>query len=243
MLKFIGSGSAFNTKLGNNSAYYKEGDQLFIIDCGSNIFHRIKESSLLHGVKEIHVMITHTHADHVGSLADLILYTYYSHGDFATPKVTVYSNYATGVLDVLKLNGTILGEHFLFITVRNTVVTAIKGFSNVAIFDCIKNNHVDELKSYGFTLKINGKNMYYSGDASSLSEDVLEALYGGKIDFAFVDTCKADYEGNVHLSLRKLTKLIIPEHRSKVWCMHLDEAFVREEAEGLGFNVVVNENI
>ena len=72
MLKFIGSGSAFNTKLGNTSAYYKIGHQMLLIDCGSNIFHRIKEHNLLEGIEDIHVLITHTHADHVGSLADLI---------------------------------------------------------------------------------------------------------------------------------------------------------------------------
>lgn len=241
MLKFIGSGSAFNTKLGNTSAYYKEGDQMFLIDCGSSIFQRIKEANLLEGVKDVHVLVTHTHADHVGSLADLILYTYYSHGEFAKPKVTVYSNYATGVLDILKLNGTLLGEHFLFITLRNTVVTAIKGFTNVAIFDCLRTNHVEELKSYGFTLKINGQNIYYSGDTSELDDDVIEVINKGKIDFAYIDTCKADYEGNVHISLRKLTELIEPEYRNKVWCMHLDEGFSREEAEELGFNVVKNE--
>jgi len=42
MLKFIGSGSAFNTKLGNNSAYYKEGNQMLLIDCGSNILQYIR---------------------------------------------------------------------------------------------------------------------------------------------------------------------------------------------------------
>ena len=58
----------------------------------------------------------------------------------------------------------------------------------------------------------------------------------------YIDTCKVDYEGNVHISLRKLTELIEPHHHYKIWCMHLDEAFDREEeAELLGFNVVKNE--
>jgi len=35
----------------------------------------------------------------------------------------------------------------------------------------------------------------------------------------YIDTCKVDYEGNVHTSLRKLTELIEPHHHYKIWCM------------------------
>lgn len=241
MLKFIGSGSAFNTKLGNTSAYYKEDDQLLLIDCGSNIFQRIKESNLLKGVKDIHVLITHTHSDHIGSLGELILYSYYSHGESAKSKVTVYSPLDVCVLEVLKLNGVAVHEHFNFIQLENTVITTIKAFENVAIYDCIKTSHVAEIVSYGYGVKINRKNIYYSGDSSDINKYVLEAVYNGYIDYSYIDTCKADHEGNVHLSLRKLTELIVPDLRGGIWCMHLDESFNRAEAESLGFNVVKNE--
>ena len=36
MLKFIGMGSAFNTGLGNTSAYIKKEDRMLLIDCGYN---------------------------------------------------------------------------------------------------------------------------------------------------------------------------------------------------------------
>ncbi|MEQ6355180.1 MBL fold metallo-hydrolase [Lysinibacillus sp. M3] len=242
MLKFIGSGSAFNTKLGNNSAYYKEGNQMLLIDCGSNIFQRIKENNLLQDIEHIHVLITHTHADHVGSLADLILYTYYSHGDFAKNKITVYSPKDTKVCKILKHNGCVEGFHFTAHDLKNNY-TEIESMSVDVTFN--KSNHVKELISYSIDLVFNNKtSVFYSGDISELKEDVITYIESSSYistDIAYIDTCIADYKGNVHLSLRKLSELIKPEYRHKVWCMHLDEGFIREEAEALGFNVVSNE--
>lgn len=40
-LSFIGRGAAFNSKEGNNSAFFIENNQLFLIDCGENIYERI----------------------------------------------------------------------------------------------------------------------------------------------------------------------------------------------------------
>lgn len=240
MLKFIGNGSAFNVERGNNSAYYIEGNQMLLIDCGSNIFERIIKSNLLEGIEHIHVLVTHTHADHVGSLADLILYTYYSHGEFAKLKVTVNSLLSTGIKELLDLNGVINNIHYEFAMLRYDTVIAFKAFTNIAIFDVIKTNHVSELQSYGYTLRINGNNIYYSGDTSELSEDIIEKINKGAFDYAYIDTCKADYEGNVHLSLRKLTELIAPGARNKVYCMHLDDGFDVQEAVQLGFNITKN---
>ena len=63
-LKFLGRGAAFNPKEGNNSAYFIENNQLFLIDCGESIFERLFENGLLKSVESINLMITHTHYDH-----------------------------------------------------------------------------------------------------------------------------------------------------------------------------------
>ena len=75
-LKFLGRGSAFNVKEGNTSAYFIEEDQLFLIDCGEDVFAKLKQKSLLGGVRVVNLMITHTHSDHIGSLGSLVLYLY-----------------------------------------------------------------------------------------------------------------------------------------------------------------------
>ena len=38
-LKFLGRGSAFNVLEGNTSCYFIEKDELFLIDCGENVFN------------------------------------------------------------------------------------------------------------------------------------------------------------------------------------------------------------
>ena len=76
-LLFLGRGSAFNISEGNNSAYFIDKNELFLIDCGESIFERIIERNLLDSVSCVNVMITHTHSDHVGSIGSLIMYCYY----------------------------------------------------------------------------------------------------------------------------------------------------------------------
>lgn len=244
MLKFIGNGSAFNVNRGNNSAYYIEEDKMLLIDCGSNIFERILKANLLQGINEIHVLVTHTHADHVGSLADLILYTYYSHGEFAKPKVTVHGKSRLLIQSLLELNGVTANVHYTPKTkkgyannVENNFLFPVFNEIGYQIFNTI---HVDEILSTGFLLHIDNQEIYYSGDTSDIPHHEIELLKDGYYKTMYIDTCKADYEGNVHLSLRKLTELIPTEHRSKVYCMHLDNNFDVDEAEELGFNVTKN---
>lgn len=234
MLKFIGTGSAFNTKLGNNSAYYKKGNQMLLIDCGSNIFHRIKESNLLEGVEHIHVLITHTHADHVGSLADLILYTYYSHGKFEKLKVTVYSAFNTDVGDILRMNGC-TGKQYRLVYFGGQTKYRIEPLD--IDFQFIKTKHVKELHSYSIELTIEDEMIFYSGDINTLDVGVSLSIEFGFYDKSYIDTCSQDYWGNPHLSLKKLAEQISPSARHNVWCMHIDEDFDVEYAKSLGFNV------
>lgn len=234
MLKFIGSGSAFNTKLGNNSAYIKENGVLFLIDCGELTFDRILKSNLLDDVNEIHIACTHTHPDHIGSLGSLIFYCYY----IKKIKPVFYSAH-TDFLVLLNIMG-ICTEHCEF---KNYAVSPIAKIENLNLeisFIIVK--HAKELNSFGILICKNGKELvYYSGDSCDIEENILNGLKNNSISMIYQDTCKADYYGNVHLSLRKLTEIIPIELRNKVWCMHLDSGFMPDEARELGFNVVENE--
>ena len=55
-LKFLGRGSAFNVLEGNTSCYFIEKDELFLIDCGENVFNclikkKLSEYKLLKKIK------------------------------------------------------------------------------------------------------------------------------------------------------------------------------------------------
>lgn len=238
MLKFVGTGSAFNTKLGNNSAYIKEGNHLFLIDCGSANFHRMKESGLLDGVDFINIYVTHTHADHVGSLADLIFYMFFCKGE-QMPRVEVVSHKGSHISRFLEMNGVEPHQYELREVFEGQVVE-IGGKLDLG-FTALKTSHVDNLVSTGLIIlnaKTNEK-CVYTGDTSGLNNSIVDLLEDEEtpIDFLYVDTCSLDYEGNVHLSLKKLEEKVPLPLRQKVWCMHIDEKFDVDYAKSLGFNV------
>lgn len=77
-LHFLGRGNSSNVKEGNTSAYFIENQHLFLIDCGETTFTKLLLLKKLENIKEIHIMITHTHSDHIGSLSSLLMYCYYN---------------------------------------------------------------------------------------------------------------------------------------------------------------------
>lgn len=238
MLKFVGKGSAFNTQLGNNSAYIKNDNKLFLIDCGSSTFSKIMEMKLLDGVDEIFVLITHTHPDHIGSLGDLIFYSYYSMGKMGEKCITVLSPIDVAVNAVLKIMGVnselyksekIKAEHVNYLNIGSTIV-----------IQPIKVKHVPELSCYGYELYYKSESAYYSGDCYEIPKDILIKVNGEAYDYFYQDTCIADYDGNVHLSLKKLNEVIKDNMfvRNKIYCMHLDNNFDYQVAKAMGFKIV-----
>ncbi|MBU0936229.1 MAG: MBL fold metallo-hydrolase [Spirochaetes bacterium] len=75
-LTFIGCGSAFSKKYYQNNLLVAQGDDHVLIDCGS----RAPEALALLGlsVMDIHnYLITHSHADHIGGLEEVMLVNRY----------------------------------------------------------------------------------------------------------------------------------------------------------------------
>lgn len=233
-LKFIGTGSAFNTQLGNNSAYIKQGNSLLLIDCGGTVFKRIQDLKILDGVKNLYIVITHTHPDHVGSLGDLIFYVYYMlhiKADIFFPDGKLMRDFLSNIgvekelyclnsSNKFEINNTDFGKiHTEFIAVP----------------------HVNTIPTYGFIININNENFYYSGDSSDISDEIINKLYNSEIQKIYHDTCGLDYEGNAHTPIRKLKEKIKPDFRNKVYCMHLDTSITLKEIKQSGFNAAQRE--
>ena len=224
-LKFLGRGSAFNTKEGNTSAYYKKNNMLLLIDCGTTVFKSILGKHLLNDVKEVNVLITHLHDDHVGSLSSLIMYCYYCKGI----KVNVYyPNY--DIIKYLELTGAKVNVLWNFI--KLDYMSKVMGVNKIINFQV---KHCEELISYSYLFEYDNKLTYYSGDTTG---NLLNSLDINEMDKIYHDTCLADYDGNVHTSLRKLCESIPKEFRHKVYCMHIDNNELIEKAKAEGFNVV-----
>lgn len=231
MLNFIGIGSAFNTELDNTSAFVKKNNSLLLIDCGGTVFNRLQELNLFNELKNLYIIITHTHPDHVGSLGEVIFYSYYILKHRPTiffPKKELIQGFLTSIgvsdemynlnsFEMIEVNDTQLGEFSI---------------EFLPVF------HVNTIPSYGFVMKLNEKLFYYSGDANNISSKVINRIMSGEIYRAYQDTCGLDYEGNNHLSLRKLCYIVPQEFRNKFYCMHLDKHITEKEIKDNGFNVV-----
>ena len=227
-LKFLGRGSAFNTKEGNTAAYCIKDDMLLLIDCGESVFQKIKEKDLLNGIKEVNILITHLHSDHAGSLSSLILYCYYS-------KKIIPNIYYPDMINLkifLECTGAIKNKTWKELNVNNLYLN----YDITILHEVTK--HCDEINAFRYQISDNLDNIYYSGDTTG---DTIGDLSVKDIEYyskIYHDVCLADYEGNVHTSLKKLSEMIPEKFRYKIWCMHFDCDETIKKAKKLGFNVV-----
>lgn len=230
-LKFLSRGSAFNVKEGNTSAYIKQDDMLLLIDCGESIFQRILEKNLLDDVKEVNVLITHLHSDHCGSLSSLIMYCFYCKGI----KPNVYFKDILNISNLLELTGAKQGILWSELSLKY-----MEDKHNLCIVPS-KVSHTKEFNSYGYHIEDikTTETILYSGDTDGIDDIFLNYDYlKWKNIKVYHDTCLADYEGNVHTSLRKLCDLVPKGYRNIFYCMHLDCDELIEKAKNEGFNVV-----
>lgn len=240
MLKFLGNGSAFNTSLGNNSAFIEKKDSLLLIDCGESIFDRIMKYDLLNGVKTIDVLVTHFHPDHIGSLGTLIFYAYF----IMKAPILLYTPQVKELEKIL----TAMGVDKDFYQIKGLKDNSWSVVKNLQLMiKPIGVEHDKRLSCYGYLIHcdsnenhIDDFTIYYSGDSKNIPDEIIAFLERGDINALYQDTSFAHYDDNVHLSLENLKLLVKPEFRHKVWCMHLDKTFDWEVAYGLGFKVTKN---
>lgn len=233
LLKFIGTGSAFNSKLGCNSAYIIKNNSLILFDCGGDVFSKLKELEIIKGAfNSIYVFITHIHPDHVGSLGDLIYYNY-----FILKKNFTVISIDDNIGDLLSLMGVKPKLYNLSIIHSNSTQTLFETLT----YEAVETKHCEGLKSCGFKINIDNKNIYYSGDSCAIQEIILNDFLNGYIDELYQDTCELIYENNPHFAIDLLAEIIPEECRHKVFCMHLDEHLSKNSSKiiNLGFNKVV----
>ena len=162
MLNFIGIGSAFNTELANTSAFVKNNNSLLLIDCGGTVFHRLQELNMFDGLENLYIIITHTHPDHVGSLGEVIFYSYYILNHIPTiffPNKEILEGFLTSIgvsAEMYKLNSSEI------IDVNDTQLGKFR-------IEFLPVPHVDTIPAYGFIMKLKEKSFYYSGDANNIS--------------------------------------------------------------------------
>ncbi len=237
-LTFLGRGCSNNIKEGNNSAYFIENNEMFLIDCGENVFAKLMKNNLLDNISIINIMITHTHSDHVGSLGTLILYCYFN------KKIQVNIILPSDALhkEDIKNLARIFGctEDMYSIIDEKEYDNKYKTFATIRYK---QTNHVPQIHSYGILFETTAGLVYYSGDTKEI-DNVKEIIDSGKkVDKIYMDTTTANSADNVHLYIGYLKKEIPKELNSRVYCMHFNNEECMKVAKEYGFNVVEVNNV
>lgn len=197
-LKFIGNDSGFGDK--NNSAYFEQNNELFIIDCGYTVFNEIKNRFDFNVYNNINVIITHLHNDHAGSLSQFILYMWFVY----KKQVTVICN-CKYIREYLDITGTPSCAYELKNKLENLTF--------------IKTKHTDYLDAYGFVMNINNKKILYTGDTCEL-ESFLSYL--NNINELYIDLSKF---GGAHLKVDDVLGTLkdLKNKNVKIIPMHIDD--------------------
>ncbi|MGH4125687.1 MAG: MBL fold metallo-hydrolase [Clostridium sp.] len=227
-LKFLGRGAGYTTNEGNTSAYMIKNETLLLLDCGDAVFKTIVEKDLIEEIKNVHVLITHMHSDHIGSLGSFIGFCYWKYK--IVTKVYFYEK--DKIRNFLELVGLIENQSFIIIDTENRRIDSLE-----LEFSPSLTKHSKAVNTYSYILKFDkGNDIFYSGDTYETNLDVIPFLKLGNL--IYHDTCLNDFDGNVHTSLRVLSEIIPKEYRKQVYCMHIDETNFVDEAQKEGFNVV-----
>lgn len=78
-VRFLGVGGAFNPDFGNSSAVVEAADgSVVLIDCGCSVYAGLCRTGYIDRIT--HIVLTHLHDDHVGSLGSVIFHCHYVRG-------------------------------------------------------------------------------------------------------------------------------------------------------------------
>ncbi len=227
-LKFLGTGSAFNPAMHNSNAWFGSGNRFYLVDCGESTFARMWNLPAYAGADEVVAIITHLHADHVGSLGSLISYSHYVAGK----KVTVAHPLGT-IVDYLDLSG-IDRACYRFRQLAPGVPNRLDDWVSVTPLEV---EHVPDMTCYGYIIEEGGERAYVSGDARNIPEIALRGILDGTIARAYQDTSNRESDHPTHMTLSALEAAIPPDARSRVFAIHLDYDY-RDKVRERGFGTV-----
>lgn len=218
-LKFLGNGSGFTTS--HNNAYFNYDDNIVFIDL--SLLNLEKALEVQKNYKEVFILVTHMHDDHVSGIPLFAQYLYYLYNKKL--RVIVPSMIYEDMLKELKIKG-----------INDTIIIVDEIISNyLFIEEVVPTKHANELenKCFGYVLNIGSKVCIYTGDTCDLSDFHFELSEG--CDEFYVDV-SYDY-GVVHLKWDDIKEELNKIAKScKVYLMHLDN---KEKFE----NLILGENI
>jgi ribonuclease BN (tRNA processing enzyme) len=163
-IKFLGTGGAFDTDYLNSSALMEFRNINLLIDCGFTVYPTLVKKNLINKVD--HILLTHLHNDHCGSLANLILYKHII--EKAKPPVIIYPSeqFRQKIFDFLEIQVKEPEKYADFIPLEQFAgITAVNTYGQ----------HSEGLQTYAYIFEEGDKRIVYSGDLGK-PEELFEKL-------------------------------------------------------------------
>lgn len=210
-LQFLGIGGAFRPEMLNTSACFSMGNTLYLLDCGGTVLGRLIACKLLETHQKLVVIITHTHADHVGGLGTLLSYCRH----FARPIAVTVVHPEETLCTLLELNG-IPRSRYTFSGGDTYADANVK----LRFFPV---SHTQTLRAFGLTLTTNlGETIYYSGDANAVPQEIWTRFVSGAITRIYQD-CAIHSDPKAHGSYERFLSICPSQHRASFFPIHWDE--------------------
>jgi phosphoribosyl 1,2-cyclic phosphodiesterase len=231
-IEWIGTGSGLNPALGNTSFIVKGGNRTLLVDCGFTVPLELIKLGQLKDITD--VLVTHTHADHIGGLEGLGFmnhFAYKNRGD-SRPNLYVGSNefaqklWEESLKGGMKCNQDDENVPFeanleTYFRIRVGREIQIQGLPNISMFPTL---HVQGMENYGLSFD-NG--VWYSGDSVELPSREAKLIFQ---DCQFYET-----PSDVHISYDKLKRELPLEVRTKINLVHLGGGWDKKDAKTDGF--------
>lgn len=208
-LTFLGTGSAFSKKFGNNSAVLTVGDKNLLIDCGRTTPDDLAKSEFKWNDIDA-IFITHLHGDHVYGLEEagfMGRYVFRQKPHIIFPhrkvKVDLWEKVLKGTMMQGDLDRNMTFDDYFTYEIVDESMQYFE-FNGVMI-SVFSTQHVTNKKSYGLII---GEYDYivYTSD-SLFDSEMITSLYQGGAQKIFHDCQMIGYEGQVHASLDELATL------------------------------------
>lgn len=227
-LRFIGTGGCFSKKNINNAAYLNENGHLILFDCGETIFHQIlKEDIINESINRIDIIITHFHADHVGSLGSLIFFTRFK----KVKDVNVIFPDVKMLNTFLDISG--IDRNLYYGRKPSDMEYFLKEYAQ--LHGDVVNNEIIPMPSFGYHLKFKEYNFFYSGDTCIINEDIVNKFNNNEIDYIYHEVSNDGYKA--HMDIDVLASAL-KKNRDRVYCMHLGDSMDLEKIKKYGFRSV-----
>lgn len=212
-LHFFGTGSGFAES--HTNAYFFYGKDLVLIDMSMDHVRKAVSLAEEKNPENIFLLLTHLHPDHVSGVSILCQFLYYTRNKTRL-KIMIPDALVNGIMGILDAE---CADSNLYEIISGKRKMQEQG---AWLHEIIPAFHTPELegKCFGYLLKIDGKDIVYTGDTCHL-DDFMPYFHEGCE--AYID-CSVHY-GGVHLKLEdekdRLTR--IAENGIDVYLMHTDD--------------------